>query len=38
MRLKETDVMKNREVVDKGALKDELYRKNKAWNGRSILV
>jgi hypothetical protein len=38
MTLKEKDEMKNREAVDKGALKDELYRKNKARNGRSILV
>ena len=38
MALKEVDEMKDREAAAKGELKDELYRKNKARNGRSILV
>lgn len=38
MTLKEVDEMKYREVADKGELKDELYRKIKTRNGRSILV
>lgn len=36
--LKEVDGMKEMEAAVKGELKDELYRKNKARNGRSILV
>ena len=38
MTLIEVAEMKDREAVVKGELKDELYRKNKAGNGRSILV
>ena len=38
MTLKETDEMKDKEAATKGELKDELYRKNKARDGRSILV
>lgn len=38
MTLKEVAEMKDREAVVKGELKDELYRKNKARNGGSILV
>ena len=38
MTINEADDMKNKEATGKGELKDELYRKNKAGNGRSILV
>ena len=38
MMQKEVDETKSSEIAEKGEAKDELYRKNQARNGRSILV